>query len=95
MVLDPTARHHFDGIVTRLRDDDPRFVRRFESLHRAERRNRTLWAVLLWAVPPLLIIFGGRAGLPAAVGVCVVGAYVTLRRRGGRSGRNRRRHGVP
>ena len=94
-MIDPAARHRFDGIVTHLRDEDPQFVRRFETLHRGERRSRLLWAMLLWTVPPLLIIVGGRIGLMMAVAVCAVGAYVVLWRRRGRSGGIPRRHGVP
>lgn len=94
-MLDPAERRRFNGIVTHLGHQDPRFVRRIRRVPHAERRNRTLWAVLLWGVPPLLIIVGGRIGLVVAASVCAAGAYLLLWRRGGGSGRLARRHGVP
>ena len=94
-MLDPAERQHFDKIVTHLRSQDPRFVRRIETLRGTERRDRVLWALLLWTVPPLLIIFGGRLGVLLGMIVCIAGAYVLLWRRGGGSGRIRGYQGVP
>ena len=69
-MLDPNEKLAFDGMVSRLRDEDPGFTRRVERIGRPRRKFRLGLAVLLWTLAPVCIVFGGWTGvLMAAVGV--------------------------
>ena len=61
-MLDPQEKAVFDGLVTQLREADPRFCRRMDRLGRPRTRLYTTVAVLLWIVAPLCVIFGGWTG---------------------------------
>jgi hypothetical protein len=73
-VLDPHEKVVFDGMVTRLRSDDPAFSRRVDRLGRPRRRLRVAAAALLWTLAPVCIVFGGWTGLIMAV---IAGGYGT------------------
>ena len=74
-MLDPNEKFVFDGMVSRLRDEDPRFRRRIERIDRPRRNLRVAMAVLLWTLVPVCIVFGGWTGVLMAV---VAGAYGAL-----------------
>lgn len=62
----------FDAIVSRLRADDPGFVRRVRELDEPRGTARLVLAVLLWTLAPLCIVLGGWTG---AIMAMVGGAY--------------------
>ena len=71
-MLDPQDRNVFDAMVTKLRSEDPAFVGRIDRLDHPRRRLRMSIAVLLWAMAPVCIYYGGWTGLIIAV---VAAAY--------------------
>jgi hypothetical protein len=79
-VLDPYEKQAFDGLVTRLEADDPRFLRRVYRLSRPRRRLRTTIAILLWTVAPVCIVVGGWTGLIMAVVAAAYGAWLMSQR---------------
>jgi hypothetical protein len=79
IVLDPNEKYVFDGLVTRLRADDPAFDRRIDRLIHPRRRLRVTLAVLLWMLTPVCIVFGGWTGLLMAVAGAAYGAYLMTR----------------
>jgi len=81
-VLDPHEKHVFDGMVSQLRVQDPRFVRRVARLGKPRGRLRLIAAVLLWTLAPVCIVFGGWTGLFMAVVAVAYGAYLVNRRGG-------------
>jgi hypothetical protein len=81
-VLDPNEKVVFDGMVSRLRDEDPSFLRKIERLGRSRRKMRVALAVLLWTLAPLCIVFGGWTGLLFAVVGVAYGAFLVTRRDG-------------
>jgi hypothetical protein len=80
IVLDPTEKYVFDGMVTQLRADDPAFERRLDRLVHPRRRLRVALAVLLWTLVPVCILLGGWTGLLLAVLASGYGAYLMTRR---------------
>ena len=62
----------FDAIVSRLRADDPDFVRRVRGLSDHRDTGRLVLAILLWTLAPMCIVLGGWTG---AVMAMVGGAY--------------------
>lgn len=79
-MLDPHEKIIFDEMVTFLRADDPRFLRRIGRLNRPRRIRNTALAILLWMLAPICIVFGGWTGvLLAAIGSCY-GAYLITHR---------------
>ena len=95
-MLDPHEKLVFDGLVNRLRDEDPSFSRKIERLGRPRRKLRRALAVLLWTIAPVCIVFGGWTGLLMAVVAVSYGTLLVNRRNGmdgepaGRSSANRR-----
>jgi hypothetical protein len=96
-VLGPNEKAAFDGMVTRLRADDPVFSRRVDRLGRPRRGLRVATAVLLWTLAPLCVVFGGWTGLIMAVVAIGYGTGLVAGRRGrvdGTSWLTHRRPGV-
>jgi hypothetical protein len=85
-VLDPNEKFVFDGMITRLRDEDPNFSRKIERIARPRTNLRIAVAVLLWTLAPVCIAFGGWTGLLMAVVAGGYGAFLVAKR-DGRSGR--------
>jgi Protein of unknown function (DUF3040) len=81
-VLDPNEKLVFDGLVSRLHDEDPNFRRKIERLGRPRRRLRVALAVLLWTMAPVCIVLGGWTGLLMAVVAVGYGAALVARRVG-------------
>jgi Protein of unknown function (DUF3040) len=81
-VLDPSEKHAFDGMVTRLRADDPQFVHRIDRLGRPRRRLRRVLAILLWTLAPFCVVYGGWTGFFMAVAAAGYGAHLMTRRTG-------------
>ena len=75
-MLDP---QDFDGMVARIRAEDPKFVRRIDRLSAPRRRFRMTMAILLWTIAPFCIYFGGWTGLIMAVVAVGYGANLTKR----------------
>jgi hypothetical protein len=82
IVLDPNEKYLFDDMVTRLRSDDPAFVRSLDKLVHPRRRLRVTIAVLLWTLAPVCIVFGGWTGLLMAAIGAAYGAHLMARRSG-------------
>jgi hypothetical protein len=81
-VLDPNEKVVFDGMVSRLRDDDPSFLRKVERLGRPRRNLRVAVAVLLWTLAPVCIFFGGWTGVLFAVIGASYGTFLVSKRDG-------------
>jgi len=81
-VLEPHEKYQFDNLVTQLRADDPKFVRRINRLSYPRRRLRIAVAVLLWTIAPMCIFFGGWTGLIMAVVAVAYGARLIIARSG-------------
>ena len=81
-MLDPDDKYRFDDMVTRLRADDPAFVRSIDNLAHPRRRLRVTLAVLLWTIAPVCIVYGGWTGLLMAVVAAAYGAHLMARRSG-------------
>ena len=75
-MLDPQEKVVFDGMVMRLSEDDPDFVRRVDRLTRPRHRLRERLAILLWTIAPLCIVYGGGTGLIMAIVAVVYGAHL-------------------
>jgi hypothetical protein len=80
-VLDPQEKVVFDGMVTRLRSEDPDFTRRVDQLIHPRGRMRLVAAILLWTLVPVCIVLGGWTGVLMAVPSAVYGTYLFRRRR--------------
>jgi hypothetical protein len=78
-VLDPNEKLAFDNLVTQLRTDDPRFLRRVGRLSRPKRRLRTPLALLLWISAPISIVYGGWTGVIFAVVAICCGARLIVK----------------
>jgi hypothetical protein len=81
-VLDPNEKFVFDGIVSRLRDEDPSFLHKIERLSRPRRHLRVALAVLLWMIAPVCIVFGGWTGVLMAVVAAGYGTALVAKRDG-------------
>ena len=81
-MLDPQDKSVFDGMVARFHAEDPKFVRRIDSLGLPRRRLRTTVAILLWTMAPVCIVLGGWTGLFMAVAAAGYGANLMTKRRG-------------
>lgn len=82
-MLDPNEKSQFDGMVTRLRIDDPRFVRRIDRLDRRPRPQlRKAVAVFLWMMAPLCVVLGGWTGFFIAVVAAGYAARMVVKRPG-------------
>lgn len=66
-MLDPDDKYVFDGMVSQLRTDDPKFDRRLTRIAGPRRNLRLGLAILLWTVAPVCIYLGGWTGLIMAV----------------------------
>ena len=82
-MIEPNEKAVFDGMVSRLLVEDPRFTQRVDKLCRPRGRWNVAAAVLLWTIAPICVVFGGWTGvLMAAVG-SGYGAYLVTKRRSG------------
>ncbi|MFI5893037.1 DUF3040 domain-containing protein [Actinoplanes sp. NPDC051513] len=81
-MLEPNEKAVFDGMVTQLRADDPRFTQRVDRMCRPKQRLYTTMAILLWTMAPLCIVFGGWTGVIMAVVATAYGAHL-MNKRGG------------
>jgi Protein of unknown function (DUF3040) len=81
-VLDPNEKYVFDGIVTQLRAEDPKFERTIDRLIQPRRRLRVTMAILLWSLAPVCIVYGGWTGLIMAVVAAGYGAHLMAKRTG-------------
>lgn len=79
-MLDPNEKLVFDGLVSRLRDEDPSFLHKLERIDRPRRNRRIALAVLLWTLAPVCIVFGGWTGLLMAVVAISYGALLVTKR---------------
>ena len=84
-MLEPNEKAVFDGMVSQLRADDPRFSHKVDRMCRPRRRLYLTMAVLLWTIAPLCIIFGGWTGVIMAVVGAAYG-WQLWRKRGGGTG---------
>lgn len=80
-MLDPREKAVFDGMVSQLRTDDPRFARRVGRLSRPRHPVRLTAAILLWTLAPWCVVYGGWTGLVVAVVTVAYGAFLFSRRR--------------
>jgi hypothetical protein len=81
-VLEPNEKAVFDGMVSQLRTDDPRFSQKVDRMCRPRRRLYLTMAILLWTMAPLCIVFGGWTGVIMAVVAIAYGGHLMLRRGG-------------
>jgi hypothetical protein len=79
-VLDPNEKLVFDGLVSRLRDEDPSYLRKIERIGRPRRNRRVALAVLLWVLAPVCLVFGGWTGLLMATVAVGYGAFLVTKR---------------
>ena len=84
-MLDPYEKSVFDGMVTSLRAEDPRFGHRIDRLSHPRHNLRKALAVALWLVAPFCVVFGGWTGFFMAV-IAIGYALRLLVRRPGLSG---------
>ena len=77
-MLDPRDKMVFDDLVTRLHTDDPAFVRRTEKLGSPRSTKRVGFAVLLWTLAPICVVFGGWTGLLFALAAIAWGTHLLL-----------------
>jgi DUF3040 family protein len=82
-VLEPNEKVLFDGLVTRLRADDPGFTEKLDRMCRPRQRLRVALAVLLWTIAPICIVFGGWTGVLMAAVAAGFGAHLMTRRSAG------------
>jgi hypothetical protein len=82
-VIEPNEKAVFDGMVSRLLSEDPRFTRRVAQLCRPRGRMYVVMAVLLWTIAPFCIFFGGWTGVLMAAVAGGYGACLMTKRRGG------------
>ena len=81
-MLDPHEKSVFDGMVTQLSIDDPKFVRRIDRLERPRRQLRKAVAILLWVMAPFCVVLGGWTGFFMAVVAAAYAARLVIRRPG-------------
>jgi hypothetical protein len=80
-VLDPNEKAAFDGMVTRLRIDDPEFVQRIDRLERPRRRQvRKAVAICMWVMAPMCVVVGGWTGFFLAVVATAYAARLMIKR---------------
>jgi hypothetical protein len=82
-MLEPNEKAVFDGMVTQLRENDPRFSQRVDRMCRPRRRLYMAMAILLWMIAPVCIVFGGWTGIFMAVVGIAYGAHLMQKRGGG------------
>jgi hypothetical protein len=82
-VLEPNEKAVFDGMISRLRVDDPRFSHKVDRMCRPRRRFYQAMAVLLWTMAPICIVFGGWTGVIMAVIGTAYGWQLWVKRGGG------------
>jgi hypothetical protein len=85
-VLDPHEKSVFDGMVTRLSIEDPKFVRRIDRLERPRYQLRKATAILLWIMAPFCVVVGGWTGFFLAVVATAYAARLVVKRPGLRGG---------
>jgi hypothetical protein len=81
-VLDPYEKSVFDGMVTQLRAEDPRFVDRIDRLGRPRQHLRRAIAVALWLLAPFCVVLGGWTGFFMAVVATGYAAHLLTKRPG-------------
>jgi hypothetical protein len=80
-VLDPAEKHTFDGLVTRLGAEDPKFVNRVDRLSAPRLVHRRALALALWLMAPVFVVIGGWTGFFLAVVGAGYGVHLVLRGR--------------
>lgn len=78
-MLKPEDQQTFASLIAQLQIDDPAFGKRTERLHRPP-LHWTVVTVLLWAVAPICIIFGGWTGVIEAVVAVCYGTHMIRKR---------------
>jgi hypothetical protein len=81
-VLDPNEKMIFDGIVDKLRGEDPSFLRKIDRISHPRHNLRVAVAILLWTFAPVSIVFGGWTGLLFAVVAASYGAFLVTKQGG-------------
>ena len=81
-MLDPYEKSVFDGLVTQLRTEDPRFVERIERIGHPRHRLRKAIAIALWLLAPFCVVIGGWTGLFLAVVAIAYAGHLVARRPG-------------
>ena len=84
-MLEPNEKAVFDGMVSQLRTDDPKFSHKVERMCRPRRRLYLTMAVLLWTMAPFCISFGGWTGVIMAVVGVAYGWRLWVKQAGGAS----------
>jgi hypothetical protein len=82
-VLEPNEKAAFDGMVCRLRADDPKFSQKVDRMCRPRRRFYQTMAILLWTMAPFSIFYGGWTGVFMAIVGAAYGGHLWIRRGGG------------
>ena len=82
-MLEPREKAVFDGMVSQLRAEDPRFSQKVDRLCRPRRRFYQTMAILLWTMAPFSIFFGGWTGVIMAVVGSAYGGHLWIKQRGG------------
>lgn len=77
-MLNPQDKLVFDGLVTQLQADDPAFVRRTAKLGSPRSTMRVGFAVLLWTLAPICVVFGGWTGMLVALAGITWGTHLLL-----------------
>jgi Protein of unknown function (DUF3040) len=81
-VLDPNEKSIFDGMVTSLQAQDPRFVQRIDRIGHPRHRFRKVLAITLWLLAPFCVVLGGWTGFFMAVIAVGYAAHLLVRRPG-------------
>jgi hypothetical protein len=81
-VLDPHEKSVFDGMVSQLRSEDPKFADRLGRVDQPRRRLRKITAILLWMIAPVCVILGGWTGFFMAIGAAGYAAHLMTKKTG-------------
>ena len=81
-MLDPYEKSVFDGMVTQLRAEDPRFAERIDQIGHPRHNLRKAIAIVLWVLAPFCVALGGWTGFFMAVVATAYAAHLLVRRPG-------------
>jgi hypothetical protein len=84
-VLEPGEKAVFDGMVSQLRAEDPKFSQKVDRMCRPRGRFYQVMAILLWTMAPFSIFYGGWTGVIMAVVGSAYGGHLWIKQRGGAS----------
>ena len=82
-MLEPNEKAVFDGMVSQLRTDDPRFSEKVDRMCRPRRRLYLTMAILLWTMAPFCVFYGGWTGVLMALVGSAYGGHLWIKQRGG------------